>query len=311
MDDRHFDGLTRALVPPGSRRRALAALAALPLLGGVLGGLDVDIAEGKRRKRRKKRRKRKMSCKPEAATQTCAGKCGSVTNNCRQVVDCGSCACSPACGECFTCQEKTGASGVCVPRASGTPCGADTCVNGTVTAQGTCDGAGVCQPGATSSCDPYTTCDGNACATTCAGDDDCAADSYCNSGGRCVGDRSNGEVCNRGGQCTSGFCSGDLCCDSACDGLCAACDVPGHEGTCWPFPNGTPCGAGHECINGGCFRITSDGCSGCGAGCGCGGSINGTGNYLCANYVSNGCFNNAPCPLGQACASGILCLASC
>lgn len=99
MDDRHFDALTKALATPGPRRRLLGTAAALPLLGGVLASRTADEAEGKGHKKRKGRKGRKKKCQAEPASQTCAGTCGSVTNNCQQAVNCGSCACSPACSE--------------------------------------------------------------------------------------------------------------------------------------------------------------------------------------------------------------------
>lgn len=313
MDDRHFDALTRALATPGPRRRLLGTAAALPLLGGVLASLSADEAAGKGHKKHKKRKKHKKKCRAEPASQTCAGKCGSVTNNCQQAVNCGSCACSPACDECFTCQAATGSPGVCVPKANGASCGSATCDNGTFTPPGKCDGSGGCETEAAASCAPYTTCDGNGCATSCSSDDDCVASSYCNSSGKCVGDQPNGETCSHGGQCVSGLCVGDLCCDSACEDACMACDVPGHEGACSPIPNGTSCGTGRECVHGGCFKIGNAACNICPASCGriCAGGVDGTGNYLCVNPASANCSTNANCPLGQACSASTVCVAPC
>jgi hypothetical protein len=114
VDTRHFDALTRMLSTPESRRRLLGALAALPVAGGLLERLALDEAEAKERRRRRKsrhkrrrhktagkrrrqqrrkaqRRHRKRRCTPEPVSHTCAGRCGQVTNNCGQVVECAPC----------------------------------------------------------------------------------------------------------------------------------------------------------------------------------------------------------------------------
>lgn len=105
MDTNHFARLARIVAVPDSRRRLLRALAALPVAGGLLDILDPDdVAGNGRRKRRvkkhkhgkgRRRKKRKpKTCKAEPASQTCAGKCGSVINNCRKAVACGTCGCT-------------------------------------------------------------------------------------------------------------------------------------------------------------------------------------------------------------------------
>lgn len=125
MDAPQFDHFSKALARLTGRRSLTQALATLSLTGvsGLLAG--ESAARRKRRgaqaeKKRKKKEKKKPfclngqtvsatkskakklrkqgatpgqcpGCTPEAATQTCAGKCGSVTSNCQQTVDCGSC----------------------------------------------------------------------------------------------------------------------------------------------------------------------------------------------------------------------------
>ncbi|MFN8663152.1 MAG: hypothetical protein U0075_14790 [Thermomicrobiales bacterium] len=60
MDARHFDALTRVLSTPDSRRRLLALLATLPLLGEALALFaPEDAAAKERRRRRKQRHKRR------------------------------------------------------------------------------------------------------------------------------------------------------------------------------------------------------------------------------------------------------------
>lgn len=132
MDARHFDDLARRLTVQTSRRHVLAAV---PVVGGILALLDPEGADGlgrrKRRARRHRRREKQRqrgqdrrnhkkrgkrqdpqptppACTPDATAQTCAGKCGTVTNNCQQGVDCGSCVCDPPCGICLTCDAGTG-----------------------------------------------------------------------------------------------------------------------------------------------------------------------------------------------------------
>ncbi|MDQ2653618.1 MAG: hypothetical protein M3Z20_11325 [Chloroflexota bacterium] len=313
MDARYFDMLVKALAIPDSRRRLLALLATLPAVGGLLGILEPGDAGGKgRRKRRKKRhkhgkgrhrgngkRKKKQRCKPESVAETCAGKCGSVPNNCQQPVDCGSCDCSPACAECFTCQGAAGAPGTCVPQA-GTPCGAAaTCQSGTLLPRGSCNGSGVCEAASPVSCAPYTQCAGDACATTCAGDGDCVAGSFCDNGA-CVGDLPDGEACAHGGQCASGFCVEGVCCDSACAGDCESCTIPDVVGTCTTEIDGTSCGGGNQCCSGSCQACCdSDDCSGT--------------TPICEDGSCVACsVNPSGCPGGACCdASSGTCAGSC
>lgn len=126
MDASRFDGLTRSLTVPGTRRRLLGLVAAVPLTRGlhdILAPEDVE-AHGRRKRRvkrhkhgsgRKRQRKAKKRCTPDAASQTCAGKCGSVANNCRQAVDCGSCASGQTCcdGGCVDLQTDARFCGGC------------------------------------------------------------------------------------------------------------------------------------------------------------------------------------------------------
>jgi hypothetical protein len=140
MDARRFDALAKVLSVSDSRRRLLKVLVTLPVLGGLFGSPSPDDAEGKgRRMRRKKRHKhgkgrrrnhgkhknKRPQCTPDSIAQTCAGTCGSVQNNCQQAVDCGSCACDPACQACFICQDAPTTSSTCVvdPGQAGDACG--------------------------------------------------------------------------------------------------------------------------------------------------------------------------------------------
>lgn len=104
LDARHFDALAKALTVTNSRRWLLALLAALPVGGGLSGILSPEESAARgRRKRRVKRHKhgsgrrrnskkrKKRKCIPVSVAQTCEGKCGRVTDNCGQPVDCGAC----------------------------------------------------------------------------------------------------------------------------------------------------------------------------------------------------------------------------
>jgi hypothetical protein len=87
------DQLWRPWHGSGSRRGLLGAMASLPLIG--------ELAAAKKRKRKKK--KHKKTCKPQPVSTTCAGRCGTATNNCKKLVDCGSCPTGECCGGDGTC----------------------------------------------------------------------------------------------------------------------------------------------------------------------------------------------------------------
>ena len=57
--------------------------------------------------------------------------------------------------------------------------------------------------------------------------------------------------CGTGADCPSGFCVDGVCCNTACNGTCQSCNVPGSPGTCTPIAAGTDpageCGAGAAC----------------------------------------------------------------
>lgn len=67
-------------------RRSLAGVA-----GWWLGAWAMGPASTEAKKKKKKKKKPQPPCTPVAASQTCAGKCGSVTNNCQQQVTCSPC----------------------------------------------------------------------------------------------------------------------------------------------------------------------------------------------------------------------------
>ncbi|TKC97043.1 hypothetical protein E8A74_44885 [Polyangium fumosum] len=149
--------------------------------------------------------------------------------------------------------------------ALGTACGDATasCANGVANQPDTCDDAGTCQANDNVACAPYA-CSANACATTCAADADCAAGNYCNASGMCAPKVANGASCAAANACQSGFCADGVCCNTACNGLCLACDGAGTAGTCTPVAAGTPdpaCGAGEACSDATtCLKIAGTPC---------------------------------------------------
>jgi len=132
------------------------------------------------------------------------------------------------CGNDGTCDGV----GRCRLRLENTPCGDGFCDGDTVVGASVCDGKGACRVGARRICTPYTCDPATAqCRDHCVIDADCAG-KPCQPGGRCgFGPE---QTCRLPDECASGFCVSGVCCDSACDGPCMACDVPGRSGTCSP-----------------------------------------------------------------------------
>jgi sugar lactone lactonase YvrE len=73
----------------------LSALLSRRSLGGAAAAALTTLglaATTDAKKKKKKKKKKPASCTPRSEAQTCAGgKCGSVSNNCGQQVDCGAC----------------------------------------------------------------------------------------------------------------------------------------------------------------------------------------------------------------------------
>ncbi len=192
METSRFDSLVRALGEGGATRRTLTGL-----IGGALLAALPLASEAKKRKK----------CKRKSLAKICAGTCGPVKNRktCKKTVDCGSCACSPACGVCFTCKDGPNTPGTCIVDAAqqGEACGS----NGKV-----------CQPDGTCACIPLTQCPaGKDCGTVpdgcggvvhcqflCANPTPICTDNIC-------------KACTSSDQCVSGE-----MCES---GSCVACDV--------------------------------------------------------------------------------------
>lgn len=145
MDARHLDSLVRLLAAADTRRRVLALLATVPLLGGLPGALAPDGAAAARKRkapvaaqrrhggRKHKHKRKRKTCTPQTTAQTCAGRCGNVTNNCQQPVACPS-----------TCANPT-------PVCANTTCVAcernSQCASGAICDDGQCAACDVCPGG--------------------------------------------------------------------------------------------------------------------------------------------------------------------
>ncbi len=130
--------------------------------------------------------------------------------------------------------------GACRLWAEGTPCAAPACADGFFTEERFCDGAGSCATKLPSDCPGGFAC--NATGTGCRGS--CATQAHCQDFYRCDTStrecepmRCRGSVCESDEQCLPGSdgvarCVDGVCCESACDGACEACDIPGAWGSC-------------------------------------------------------------------------------
>ncbi|AUX45922.1 uncharacterized protein SOCE26_074240 [Sorangium cellulosum] len=121
---------------------------------------------------------------------------------------------------------------------------------------------------------------------SCKESSDCIeAEEYC-CNGACLRLRNIGDPCADANECASRFCVDGRCCDTACSGVCQACNIAGSEGTC-SIPvgamdpimcternfkycsytgecaktNGVGCGGDSECVSGYCGPL--DTCEAC------------------------------------------------
>jgi hypothetical protein len=317
MDARRFDVLTRTLSSLDTRRRLLGALAALPLAGGLVTLLEPEDAEARKRRERRKdrhrrrrdkargkrRTKHRRGCKPKSQAKVCAGRCGLIQNRqtCGKPVDCGSCACTPPCGECLTCQAGPTTPGTCVPDPAqvGAACGsagqvcqpqgtcaceAGSCANPTpVCAQGTCVACSATQPCPSGCCDDAT----GTCVADCPGCLSCV-------GGVCAASTAkDGACCGIGQQCAAGVCTTVATASlAACEGQCKS-DSDLGPITAAVCGVEVPCPPCTECAALGCsasFRITN--------------GPRGTGSYCRDGSTGDSCGSDSICTTaGTYCAS--------
>lgn len=155
---------------------------------------------------------------------------GSLGDPCNTAAECLS-------GECV--------DGVCCDAVCGGACESCTLPN----TYGQCTSLAAADPG-DPTCSPYL-CDGSAgsCPAQCNVDSDCVADHFCDANA-CTPKGALADPCATPNGCLSTLCVDGLCCATACDGLCEACDVVGHEGGCWPVPAGGD--PSNECADGAC-----------------------------------------------------------
>jgi hypothetical protein len=160
-------------------------------------------------------------------------------------------------GICALADGTCDGAGACRTKAlANRSCGTSSCIGDQLNGP-KCDGAGNCQAVSTKPCDPFT-CDATAgaCKASCTTSADCTATSYCGTDGTCAPKKANGHACAADAECSSSACVDSYCCSAPCSGQCQACDVTGHEGSCWPV-DGAPHGT----------RTACDGSGPCGGAC--------------------------------------------
>lgn len=202
MDDSTFDRLARRLEALASRRTALGALSGAGFVAALAGSrLDASA----------KRKKKKKKCKRESSAASCDGRCGSVKDNCKKSVECGSCAACQRCNDpSKTCEpdvdqlgDECGTNRVCLASGACAACGGidepccsgDSCGLGAVCVAGTCEACGFvggpcC---ATGSCVPFigSGCFEGTCELCGAAGEQCCPGGICN----LVGLFCNGATC--------------------------------------------------------------------------------------------------------------------
>jgi hypothetical protein len=233
-----------------------------------------------------------------------AGACATTTKPCNAYA-CGASACKTTCSTESDCAAGYWCSGgACTPKTGlGSPCTTSPqCASGLFCTDGVCCGSASC---------PSGTCNGS-------------------KPGTCT--LSLGQTCSAGSQCASGTCVDGVCCNTACGGVCEACNVAGSLGVCTPVV-GSPA-SGHGSCNAGtgpgdcaattCNGSTRSACAyvsgnACGAGCAgastatTAGTCDGTGKCVgsatvqCAPYVcassacKTTCASSADCTAGNYC----------
>ena len=220
----------------------------------------------------------------------CASDCTTTCKSCALAGSLGSCVPVPAGADPLNQCQDTGANGcdtdgacdgngACRKYAGSTVCAAASCNGNDLTQASTCNGAGTCSSATVVHCSPYA-CTNGACGSSCGGAAGCAPGFYCQ-GTTCVAQQTNGASCGGAGECASGNCVDGVCCNDACAGACAACNVAGQVGSCTPIPPGQD--PGNECPDDGATSCGRDGsCDGAGA---------------CRQYASGTVCSSLPCTI--------------
>ncbi|MBK7581987.1 MAG: hypothetical protein IPI67_17490 [Myxococcales bacterium] len=111
-----------------------------------------------------------------------------------------------------------------------------------------------------------------------------------------------GQACSSDAECGTGSCADGVCCDTACDGVCEACNVPGQVGFCVAHAAGTD--PEQECAAPTCVKGVEESfaCDGSGA---CQPQSNSCGSYACGDSACRTeCRSNADCASNAACVGG-------
>lgn len=165
------------------------------------------------------------------------------------------CASSGQCVECIEDGDCANSSFVCAPGTN--TCVPIRCADGVQNGDETDKDCG----GGSFQGDPA--CPKCAIGKVCNGPDDCET-GHCKGGVCAPAPKPNGESCDSDEQCDSGLCIDQVCCDTACDGMCEACNVAGKVGTCSPIPSGAD--PDDECEDEGAETCGKNGsCDGAGA----------------------------------------------
>jgi hypothetical protein len=129
-------------------------------------------------------------------------------------------------------------AGACEFHPSSVQCGTSSCSGNTLMPTDYCSGSGTCVDAGQTSCatpyvcgDPYTC---QSCSDGIKNGNEVGID--CGGGGSC-NKCGNGVQCTSGVDCVSGYCVDGYCCNTACNGVCVACNLSAKHGTCSPIPN--------------------------------------------------------------------------
>lgn len=280
-------------------------------------------------------------CTPDQPATTCAGKCGSVKNNCGQTVDCGPCCvydedCASDPGSCV---YNVCAGGACTPKPlqAGVVCSQN---GGAV-----CDGSGNCvQCNTASDCGTNTACRTYNCTNyTCGVSNtpagyvvanpvpgDCRSDQCDGNGNITTNAVDNNDLpADDGNQCTSDTCvagspshpakpSGATCSQnggSVCDGAgnCVQClsasQCPGQDTTCQTRTcNGGICGTSNAISGTACIENGGTVCDGTGDCVQCVTSVNCSAGDYCSSGVCVPCIpGGGSCSTTNQCCGGYQC----
>ncbi len=158
------------------------------------------------------------------------GFCCASGDCCAASTDCGAYDVAPACDSAASC-SGTRTDGVCSTSSQ--------CTAAVVNDDSGCIGleSNTCTTYPSVFCTAVVNQTAPTCASSCVVDTDCDASAHCDAN-VCIPDLGPGGFCDEPSDCTGGLtCVDSVCCNSACNGTCEACDLPGLAGTCSAVPN--------------------------------------------------------------------------